>query len=671
MNKPSPAPFQPRVFIASSVEGLSVAHAIQESLRPEADCYLWSDPGIFEVSEVTIESLVKALDLFSYAIVVLTPDDLISRRSVQKAVPRDNLVFELGLFVGRHGRDSVFMVAPKGQEILLPSDLFGVQVAYYNLSSLGEGTARIDVSSACTSILRAVRTAEKRRSQNRVSCHGEARFWDTLAGVVLVIFGVEITPENLPERHPRISLRDLEAAQEVTSFLLRRDPSRRVLMFPASARGWEGLLHADADLILIGGGFMNPEVARHRNRFGRDFRLKMGRLCRVLDQAVYHIGFGRLAPSIAVPSRQDCRAINGFASEHVTRDFGYVYSGREEIYGAERRVITISGVKGNGTRGAARCLTQIPMHRRVLNPLLSGKIDLDSPLEMVVRVEVFNDIIDRAEVIEIRAGEKPLLDNSAAVFEPCELGISCSGCRFGEQDSPASSSFEALLFDLDDTLVDTYGALIEPLEADAAHCMRTQDPDLPSAEELTAFLLDLRQRHPGQVEEKLRIRFPGLREAALVVRRELLASVPLDQLSFAPAVRDLLGELRREYQIYLLTAGERTLQEEKIQKLGLRDVFDEIVIVSSGSEADKEEAIAGFLFRHGHSAGKMVVIGNRLDKEIRSGNRLGVPTVWLRRGEGSGLVPGEATGMPEHVINDILELPGILAKLASAGTFSD
>ena len=56
--------------------------------------------------------------------------------------------------------------------------------------------------------------------------------------------------------------------QAVTSFLLRRNPSRRVLMFPASARGWEGLLRADADLVLIGGGFTNPEVARHRHQPG-------------------------------------------------------------------------------------------------------------------------------------------------------------------------------------------------------------------------------------------------------------------------------------------------------------------------------------------------------------------------------------------------------------------
>lgn len=671
MQKPYPATdtFQPRIFISSSVEGLPVARAIQEKLRRhKADCYLWSDPGIFEVSEVTIESLVKALDLFSYAIVVLTPDDLVSRRSVQKAIPRDNLVFELGLFVGRHGRDSAFMVAPERQEILLPSNLFGVQTAYYSFTGSGKGRARPDVGSACTHILRAVRAAEKRRSRSRVSSHEEARFWDALADVVLVIFGVELAGEDQPGRHPRISLRDLDAAQAVTSFLLRRNPSRRVLMFPTTARGWEGLLQADPDLILIGGGFTNPEFARHRHRFGRDFRLKMGRLCRVSDQAVYHIGFGRLPKGTAAPPRQNSRAINDFASEHVTRDFGFVYSGREEIYGAERRVITISGVKGNGTRGAALCLTQASTHRKVLNPLLSGKIGPDDPLEMVVRVDVFNDVIGTAEVIEIRAAGLPVFDASAGFSEPCELGIACATCRFGEQDALASSPVEALLFDLDDTLVDTYGTLIEPLEAGASHRMCTEDPGLPSARELTAFLLELRRSHPDQVEDKLRCRFPGLREEALAARRKLLTSVPIDQLGIVPAVRDLLGKLRRGYRIYLLTAGEREFQEAKIQTLGLRDVFDEIVIVSSGSEADKEAAIASFLVRHGHSAGKMVVIGNRLDKEIRSGNRLRLPTVWLRRGEGSGLVPGEATGIPDHVITDILDLPGILDKLSPAST---
>jgi len=653
---------RPRLFIASSTEGLEVARALQEALSRDAEVYLWNDPGIFEISEVTIESLEKALGLFSYAVIVLTPDDLTTRRGTLKAAPRDNLVFELGLFAGRHGRDSVFMVAPQGQELLLPSDLYGVQAAYYQ-GTESAGGPRPDVGTACTSILRAVRTVEQRRSKSRPSEDEETRFWDDLAEVVVVVFGVEVAPDDPLGRHPRISLRDLEAAQMVTAFLQRRNPRRRVLTFPASARGWQRLLQDDADLVLIGGPVSNAEFARHRQQFGRHLRGKRGRLCRIADQGVFHIGFGRLPPGVSAPPRSQPWAVDRFPSEYVSRDFGFVYSGREEIYGVERRVVAIAGVKGNGTRGAAWCLTQPATHRRVLNPLLAEQVSPGEVLELVVKVEVFNDVLDQAEVVEVLVGGRSVLDRSAGLPEPCELGISCAGCRFGEVDEESAVFPQALLFDLDDTLVDTYGILISPLEAGAAREMRALDPTLPPAGELTALLLELRRHHPEEVEEELRRRFPTLGEGVLAARQEQLAAVPVDRLALPPAVRDLLVSLRRRYQVCLFTTGRRDLQEAKVQRLGLRELCDEIVILDSETEENKEAAIAAFLDRYGYEPGKVWVIGNRLDNEIRAGNRLGIPTVWVRRGEGAGLEPGEETGRPDHVIADVLELPGILDQL--------
>src|SRR4029453_17942183 len=44
---------------------------------------------------------------------------------------RDNVVFELGLFTGRLGRDRAFILMPKNSDFHLPTDLLGVSTATF------------------------------------------------------------------------------------------------------------------------------------------------------------------------------------------------------------------------------------------------------------------------------------------------------------------------------------------------------------------------------------------------------------------------------------------------------------------------------------------------------------------------------------------------------------
>ena len=56
--------------------------------------------GVFDLSSGTLESLVAAIDDYDFATLVLTPDDLLEKRDVTGRCPRDNVLFELGLFMG-------------------------------------------------------------------------------------------------------------------------------------------------------------------------------------------------------------------------------------------------------------------------------------------------------------------------------------------------------------------------------------------------------------------------------------------------------------------------------------------------------------------------------------------------------------------------------------------
>ena len=141
---------RPSVFVGSSAEGLKIAKALQVLLDHACEVAIWSQ-GVFGLSQGTLESLVRAFDQFDFAVLVLTADDLITSRDVSGTAPRDNVLFELGLFMGGLGRDRTFIVYDRTGNLKLPSDLAGVTAATYehhssgNLqSALGAAATRIE-----------------------------------------------------------------------------------------------------------------------------------------------------------------------------------------------------------------------------------------------------------------------------------------------------------------------------------------------------------------------------------------------------------------------------------------------------------------------------------------------------------------------------------------------
>lgn len=116
---------KPRLFIGSSVEGLPVARAIKAELDFDMDVTVWSQ-GVFKLSHSPLEDLSTVLDNSDFASFVFLPEDKLEIRGEEKTTVRDNVVFELGLFYGKLGRDRVSYVMPRGYDLHLPSDLTGV-----------------------------------------------------------------------------------------------------------------------------------------------------------------------------------------------------------------------------------------------------------------------------------------------------------------------------------------------------------------------------------------------------------------------------------------------------------------------------------------------------------------------------------------------------------------
>lgn len=121
---------KPSVFIASSVEGLRIADAINANLEHDAHCTIWRG-GTFKLSSQTVDDLVKKSSTIDFAVFVFTPDDVATIRKHEEAIARDNVVFEMGLFIGAIGKERCYIVKPRGIQMHLPSDLLGMSPADY------------------------------------------------------------------------------------------------------------------------------------------------------------------------------------------------------------------------------------------------------------------------------------------------------------------------------------------------------------------------------------------------------------------------------------------------------------------------------------------------------------------------------------------------------------
>lgn len=123
---------QPVIFIASSSEGLHLAEKIKDLFYKDPFIItLWSE-GVFKPSSTTIEDLIEVLNKSDYSIIVITPDDVTTSRTIKKDSPRDNVIFEFGLFIGHLGRGRTFFIHEKGIDIKIPSDLLGVNGLIFN-----------------------------------------------------------------------------------------------------------------------------------------------------------------------------------------------------------------------------------------------------------------------------------------------------------------------------------------------------------------------------------------------------------------------------------------------------------------------------------------------------------------------------------------------------------
>jgi hypothetical protein len=138
---------KPRVFIGSSGEARQTAQKLLKALRKQTKPVGWWEVGQFQPGDYTLESLLKACEKADFGVFVFAGDDPGKSRRREYRFPRDNVVFEYGLFVGALGRNRVFAILIDGRDkaaVKIPSDIVGINLPRIRKGNIQERAQAIE-----------------------------------------------------------------------------------------------------------------------------------------------------------------------------------------------------------------------------------------------------------------------------------------------------------------------------------------------------------------------------------------------------------------------------------------------------------------------------------------------------------------------------------------------
>jgi len=122
-----------RLFVGSSSESKPVVEALSSALQDEYEVVPWFNDEVFDAGSTALRDLLRAAEESHLGIFVYAPDDRLVIRGAGKSIPRDNVLFELGMFMSKLGPRGCFpLVANDVPDLRVLSDLDGLTTLRFN-----------------------------------------------------------------------------------------------------------------------------------------------------------------------------------------------------------------------------------------------------------------------------------------------------------------------------------------------------------------------------------------------------------------------------------------------------------------------------------------------------------------------------------------------------------
>ena len=230
---------------------------------------------------------------------------------------------------------------------------------------------------------------------------------------------------------------------------------------------------------------------------------------------------------------------------------------------------------------------------------------------------------------------------------------------------------KAIIFDLDDTLYDCTGSLLEASRKRAARAM--VNAGLPCTEE-EAYLLQkkISEIHGpycpvfNEISNKFNMGHELVRSALKAYNSNEVTDIQL----FPDVVPTLKKLAQEKYKLFLLTTGIYERQYKKIELLNLKPYFDEIIINDQEVGLLMEDSFEAIVRKYSLSPQNVVVVGDRVRGELRIAKSKGMVTVQMLHGRFKDETAYDSSNKPDYKIKRFFQLPTLL-KLKDTGKTHD
>lgn len=216
-----------------------------------------------------------------------------------------------------------------------------------------------------------------------------------------------------------------------------------------------------------------------------------------------------------------------------------------------------------------------------------------------------------------------------------------------------------LIFDLDDTLVNTWGCCIELKLKLALETMISAGLDVVDKEESLKRLLEINRKSTNAREalQKFLSEIGGLQYLDVGVKANYgPAEMPVKTLLGAVEV---LKELKNGNILTLVSHGVEEEQLRKMKSAGIsKELFSEIIITNN---YDKQEEYQKLLKRFSYSPSQAIVCGDKFKTDLLPAKRLGIKTVHMAWGRGKIFPPKREE--VDYMIKSLKELLLIVENL--------